>query len=130
MTEQINTPQAPAKAGTPPLLWVLLAAVLVAALVSCVFAYRTNQDMKAVLAEAGVSSGETREDDVTIMGDYVIRSTLPISDAYKSGDDSKLDSKEKETLEMASAVLDEIVTEDMTDYEKELAVYEWMTHEL
>ena len=98
MTEQINTPQAPAKAGTPPLLWVLLAAVLVAALVSCVFAYRTNQDMKAVLAETGVSAGETREDDVTIMDQYVIRSTLPISDAYKSGDDSKLTDREKETL--------------------------------
>ncbi len=130
MTEQINTPQAPAKAGTPPLLWVLLAAVLVAALVSCVFAYRTNQDMKAVLAETGVSAGETREDDVTIMDQYVIRSTLPISDAYKSGDDSKLTDREKETLEMAAAVLDEIITEDMTDYEKELAVYDWMTHSL
>ena len=31
---------------------------------------------------------------------------------------------------MAAAVLDEIITEDMTDYEKELAVYDWMTHSL
>ena len=133
MTEQINTPQAPAKAGTPPLLWVLLAAVLVAALVSCVFAYRTNQDMKAVLAETGVSAGETREDDVTIMDQYVIRSTLPISDAYKSGDDSKLDSRQKETLELAVKTLDEIFPDGMeglSDYEKELAVYDWMTREL
>ena len=67
---------------------------------------------------------------MTIMDQYVIRSTLPISDAYKSGDDSKLTDREKETLEMAAAVLDEIITEDMTDYEKELAVYDWMTHSL
>lgn len=68
----------------------------------------------------------TQEDDVAVAGQYWIRSTLPISDAYRSGDDSALDDTQKETLKMASAVLDEIITEDMTPYEKEKAVYDWM----
>ena len=63
---------------------------------------------------------------MTVGGQYMIRSTLPISDAYKSGDTSALDEKQLETLNMASKVLDEIITEDMTPYDKEKAVYDWM----
>lgn len=68
----------------------------------------------------------TQEDDVRVAGEYWIRSTLPISDAYRSGDDSALDDTQKETLKMASDILDEIITEGMSDYEKEKAVYDWM----
>lgn len=71
-----------------------------------------------------------QEDDVLIAGSYTIRSTLPISDAYLSGDRSELDDKQKETLDMASAVLDQIITDGMTPFEKEKAVYEWMTRNL
>ena len=71
-----------------------------------------------------------QEDDVRISSHYVIRSTLPISDAYKSGDRSALSDKEKETLDMAAAVLDEIITPDMDAYSKEEAVYLWMTTHL
>lgn len=72
----------------------------------------------------------TQEDDVAVAGEYWIRSTLPISDAYRSGDTSALDDTQKETLDMASAVLDEIITQDMTPYEKEKAVYDWMCADL
>lgn len=68
----------------------------------------------------------TQEDDVAVAGDYFIRSTLPISDAYRSGDTSALNDKQKETLKMASDILDEIITDGMTPYEKEKAVYDWM----
>ena len=67
-----------------------------------------------------------QEDDVAVAGQYYIRSTLPISDAYKSGDTSSLDERQKETLSMASKVLDEIIADGMTPYEKEKAVYDWM----
>ena len=66
------------------------------------------------------------EDDVVIGEEYVIRSTKAISDAYLSSDSSALSEKDKETLEMASAVLDEIITDSMSDYEKEQAVFLWM----
>lgn len=70
--------------------------------------------------------GETREDDVIIAENYEIKSTLDISEAYKSGNSSKLDDKQKETLDIASDILKDIITEGMTDYEKEKAVYDWM----
>ena len=73
---------------------------------------------------------ETAENDVTIAGEYVIRATTNISDAYKSGSKDGLSDKEKETLDMASGILSEIITDSMSDYEKELAVYEWMTQNL
>lgn len=93
----------------------------------------TQQGDQMVQLSAQISSAigdeddhVTQEDDVKVAGEYMILSTLPISDAYKSGDDSALDDEQKETLEMASAVLDEIIDSGMTDYEKEKAVYDWM----
>lgn len=80
--------------------------------------------------EETLTADEPREDDVTIAGNYVIRSTTLISDAYKSGDTSALSDMDKETLKMASDVLDRIITDGMSDYERELAVYDWMTSEL
>lgn len=78
----------------------------------------------------GVSDDVNQEDGVIIAGEYEIKSTLPISDAYKSGDTSKLNDNEKETLDMAKEILDEIITDDMSDFEKEKAVYEWLTNSL
>ena len=74
--------------------------------------------------------GETSEDDVMIADQYMIRSTRHISDAYLSGDVSELSDEDLETLQMASKIIDEIITDDMTPYEKEKAVYDWMTKNL
>lgn len=111
-------------------LWVVLAVVVLATVVfsACTSAFAAKE-IHALRAEQS-AKGETKEDGVTIMGQYTIRSTLPISDAYRSGNTSGLDSKEKETLDMASAVLEEIITDGMTPYEKERAVYDWMTSKL
>ncbi len=78
----------------------------------------------------GFAEDVDREDDVKIAGEYEIKSTLPISDAYKSGDTSELSDSDKETLDMAKEILEEIITDDMTDYEKEKAVYEYLTGSL
>lgn len=111
-------------------LWIGLACVLVVAVLlsagASIFAAKGVYDLRAEAAK----EEETREDDVSIMSQYTIRSTLPISDAYLSGNTNGLDEKQKETLDMAKAVLDEIITEDMTPYDKEKAVYDWMTSEL
>lgn len=113
-------------------LYCLLALALVGILCSVIFGAYNLKAIQTLQDAAGVSpDGSTQEDDVAIMnGEYRIVSTKPISDAYKSGNTSGLDNKQKETLEMATAVLDEIITEDMSDYDKEKAVYDWMTTEL
>ena len=88
------------------------------------------RDQITALQEADSTEDPGQEDDVRISGHYIIRSTLPISDAYKSGDASALSDKEKETLDMASSILEEIITPDMDAYAKEEAVYLWMTTHL
>ena len=70
------------------------------------------------------------EDGFVVGGDYEIRSTTHISDAYKNGDDSQLSEADKETLEMAKEVLDEVIEDGMDNYEKEHAVYKWMVENL
>ena len=111
---------------------VLLAAILLIGVIfsaaASLVTVRAISDLKAAI---GLTTDGTQEDDVPIMnGQFWIRSTKTISDAYRSGSDAGLSAKDKETLEMASAVLEEIITEDMTPYEKEKAVYDWMTTEL
>jgi len=95
----------------------------------------------------------TKEDDVLIAGSYTIKSTKKISDAYlqeigakdakkddskkeddkKDGDKKdkkekkiKLNEKEQATLDMAKKVIDKEIKDGMTDYEKEVAIYEWV----
>ncbi|MDE6261397.1 MAG: transglutaminase-like domain-containing protein [Oscillospiraceae bacterium] len=77
-------------------------------------------------AEEEKQENEYIEDGFKVGGEYEIRSTTHISDAYKTGDDSQLSSEDKETLKMAKAVLDEVIEDGMSDYEKERAVYQWM----
>lgn len=106
---------------------VLLALLM---LLNAAMLYKISQTDKRLDAVLGESEDVAQENDVTIGGEYVIKDTTNISDAYKSGNSSGLSDKDRETLDMASAVLDEIITGDMSDYEKELAVYDWMTHNL
>ena len=141
--EMKETEKNRAKSGKTTVFSVIICILLACSIgVSCfiaVSASRANQklsdkldslseDVKNVMN--GDQFGPEAEDDIVIMDEYTIRSTLPISDAYKSGDTSALDDRQKETLAMASAVLDEIITDGMTDYEKELAVYTWLTTKL
>ena len=90
---------------------------------------RIEDSLGKVLSTVGYY-GEEAEDDIVIMGEYTIRSTLPISDAYKSGDASDLDDRGKETLAMATAVVDEVIEDGMSEYEKEFAIYKYLTTEL
>lgn len=104
-----------------PVMLVLLLALNVFTLVR----------VRALEADAnGETEDVAQEDDVVIGEEYTIKSTKQISDAYKSGDSSKLSERDEETLDMAKAILGKIITKDMSDYEKELAVYDWMTANL
>lgn len=119
------------KEKTKNALSVAGAALLVLTLLlNSLMLFKLNETDKRLNAVIGLDEDVAQENDVTIGGEYVIRATTNISDAYKSGSSSGLSDRDKETLDMASAVLDEIITDGMSDYEKELAVYDWMTHNL
>ena len=58
-----------------------------------------------------------------------IYDTKPVSEAYLTGDTSKLSEYDKKIYDKAIEILDRIIKSDMTDYEKELAVHDYMvTH--
>ena len=83
-------------------------------------------DERARQAEEAAQESTYQEDGYKVMDKYEIRSTTQISDAYLNNDPSGLSDEDKETYDMAKAVLDEIITDGMSDYEKELAIYDWM----
>ena len=113
---------------------IFLAAITVMLCASIVLSAMTLAGQKSAGKKldkmTGAADDVDKEDDVTIAGEFVIKSTLPISDAYQSGDASALSDNEKETLDMASGILDEIIADGMSDFEKEKAVYEWLTNSL
>lgn len=67
-----------------------------------------------------------QEDGYVIGGEYEIRSTTAISDAYKNNDTSKLSDEEAKTLKLAKKVVKKVIKDGMSNYEKELAIYRWM----
>lgn len=77
-------------------------------------------------AKMGGEFGETTEDGVIIGMEYEIESTRELSDAYLAGDWSHLSEEQQETIELAAEVIDEVIEDGMTDYEKEVAIYDWM----
>lgn len=73
---------------------------------------------------------EQKSDDpqyVTISNSYDVRDTSAISDAYLKNNSSTLTTPEdKETLQLASDLLKNITTDEMSLYEKELAIHDWL----
>ncbi|MDO5303191.1 MAG: transglutaminase domain-containing protein [Clostridia bacterium] len=112
--------------GMTVLIIILSLCIVASTVVSVCSLVSMGSLKKEVLSVAGGDGDIDQEDDITIMDQYKVESTLNISDAYKKGDDSSLNDKEKETLKIASDVLKEIIKKDMSDYEKEKAVYEWL----
>ena len=98
--------------------------------VSALTLYKQSEVNYAFHKFLGNTEDPAQEDDVIIGDNYIIKSTLPISDAYHTGDLSQLDSAGKETLDMAQTVLESIIKDDMSIYEKELAVYRYMIKDL
>lgn len=49
-----------------------------------------------------------------------------VVEAYKSGSDEGLSEEDKYVLKMAKQVIKENIKDDMSDYEKEKAVYDWL----
>ena len=95
------------KKNTLTILAVVLTIAVIFSACTSIFTAKAVYDLRA---EAKAQT-ETQEDGVVILDQYEIVSTLPISEAYRSGNTNGLSAKDKETLELASAVLKEIITE-------------------
>ena len=87
--------------------------VIIVCLVACMVQnHAVSEKLNKYL---GTAEGEVHE----------IYDDTKVVEAYKSGDASGLDEKDAFVLETASKVIDEVITEDMTPYEKEKAIYDW-----
>lgn len=96
---------------------------------------KTNKTIKNIIK--GVSEvtgyelpedGEFNWEDLfgLFSGAHEIWDDTEVVKAYHTGDASKLtDEKDIFVLETVKKVIDEVITDDMTDYEKEKAIYDW-----
>lgn len=60
-----------------------------------------------------------------MQGNHPIYDDSAVVKAYKDGSDKGLSDKDAYVLKAAKSVIDEVITDGMTDYEKELAIYDW-----
>lgn len=91
---------------------------------------RFIDDERARQAKEAEKESDYQEDGYKVMDQYEIRSTKQISDAYLKSDPSGLSDEDRETYDMAAKVLNAIMKDGMSDYEKELAIYKWLTENL
>ncbi|MCD7742098.1 MAG: transglutaminase [Ruminococcus sp.] len=73
-----------------------------------------------------VTSSDTEKETEKESSDNKLYDVTPISDAYHNGDTSNLSDFDLTIYNKACEVLDEIISEDMSDYDKELAVHDWL----
>ncbi|HKM29037.1 MAG TPA: transglutaminase domain-containing protein [Anaerovoracaceae bacterium] len=87
---------------------VLLVAGLIAVIIQ-------NSNIAAQFKEYIASEGEIHEiyDDTAVVK------------AYKTGDDKGLNAEDKYVLKTATQIIKDNIKDDMTDYEKEKAIYDW-----
>ena len=93
---------------------VLIACLAVVILIGVIFVQNSKMigSMNKILNQAGETVHEIYDDSKVIS-------------AYRGGDKSRLDAEDAFVLDKLTEVIDEIITSDMTDYEKEKAVYDW-----
>lgn len=77
--------------------------------------------MPEVLPNGRYAYTDPDKEDMTVFDNSAILS------AWRSGDNSALSKEDKQVLAAAKKVLEECVTPDMSDYDKELALYAWLT---
>lgn len=84
-------------------------------------------DTAATTTAAAVSEPDSSAaDEPAHLEPEPLYDTVPVSQAYLTGDASALDEQQRAILDKASQVLDEVTEDGMTDYEKELAVHDWL----
>ncbi len=110
---------------------VLVGVILAMNAVFAVFQFKSNQKLSQYIDDdrkynLKQTSDEYIEDGFVVGDQYEIRSTKHISDAYLAGSPDDLEENDAKTYELAAAVIDEVIKPEMGNYEKALAIYEWM----
>jgi len=87
----------------------------------------TTQTSANSSSETEITTSETDNSEETKIGGEIAPEIVRVVDAYKSGDFSKLtDPKDIYVLNKAKEVIAHEINSDMTDYEKELAIHDYI----
>ena len=84
--------------------------------------------MNKVYSFIGENSGTDLADWTptgVVQGNHPLYDDSAVVRAYKDGNDKSLSDKDAYVLKAAKSVIDEVITDGMTDYDKELAIYNW-----
>ena len=92
---------------------IAMQAVLV---IGIVFICVQNHSLAEAVKQYTASAGNVHE----------IYDDSKVVEAYKDGSDEGLDEQDKYVLKMAKKVIKENIRDDMSDYEKEKAIYDWL----
>ena len=84
----------------------------------------TKTDMEENAASVSSSETEELEESARMENSYNAEAVL---EAYQSGDDSSLSEINRSILKTAKDVIDSEINDDMSDYEKELAIHDYIT---
>lgn len=112
------------------LITALLLSVAASVTSLCFTVTALSKESEKESVEEEKSEYSCYEDGIVISGEYTILPTDHISSAYLTGDDSGLEKKELEVLKMASDIIDECITDDMSELDKEKAIFDWMTENI
>lgn len=97
---------------------IIVSAMLLCALIVKSLSYKSIKDNTVTYSDL---KNDSSEDTAKIYD------TSPISDAFLSGDTSHLSEIDKSIYEKAIEIIRDVITDDMSDYEKELAIHDYLT---
>ena len=95
----------------------------------------TTESSESEINGGSSSRNDNSSQDDRSSADYIQRDengiemlvdVMPIVNAYKTGDTSLLTDKQIKTLEEAKRIISKIIVDSMSDYEKELAIHDYI----
>ena len=98
--------------------------ILLSTLILCLTGCTESQKPTTVVDNSSAVTTSSSTDSES--GNDKYYDSTPISQAYLTGDTSSLDEKQTEIYNKAVSTINDFITPDMNDYEKELAVHDYI----
>ena len=98
--------------------------ILLSAVMLCLTGCTESQKPTTVVDNSSAVTTSSSADSES--GNDKYYDSTPISQAYLTGDTSSLDEKQTEIYNKAVSTINDLITPDMNDYEKELAVHDYI----
>ena len=98
--------------------------ILLSAVILCLTGCTESQKPTTVVDNSSAVTTSSSADSESVNDKYY--DSTPISQAYLSGNTANLDDKQLEIYNKAVSAIEKLITPDMSDYEKELAIHDFI----